>query len=135
MPMATIERSGRAMSHMAPDIKAAHARLEAWGKWAHETLRPWPERTVLGKLCDGELGRTENRAPVSMPDHIAVIDAAVSSLGAIDRQVIKAYYCYADPVELMARRCKMRVPQFKNVLKRARWRIVGYLDGWGRRMV
>lgn len=132
MLMAMAERTGRAMSHMAPEVKIVHARLEAWGKWAHEVLRPWPERTWLGKLCDGELGRSENRAPVTMPDHVAAVDAAVSSLGEIDRQVIKAYYCHSDPIELMARRCRMREAQFKNVLKRARWRLIGYLDGAGR---
>jgi len=121
-------RSGRVMNHMAPDIKATHARLEAWAKWARESVRPWPERTWLGKLVDGETVRTVNRAPISMPDYIAHVDAAVSRLGAIDGQVIRETYLRDDPVELVARRCKMRVPQLRNVLKRARWRICGYLD-------
>jgi len=122
-------QAGRSANHMAPEIKAVHYRLIAWGKWAHERMEPWPERTWLGKLVDGETVRTHNRPPVSMPDDIAVVDAAVGRLGAIDRKAIEACYHYRDdPVEAMARRAKMRVRQFQNVLKRARWRICGYID-------
>lgn len=125
------ERSGRVLSRMDPEMKATHLRLEGWAKWAKENVRAWPERTLLGKLCDGELGRTENRTPTTMPDHIASVDAAVSWLGAIDQKVIKAYYLNWAPPEFAARRVHMRLTQFQNVLRRARWRISGYLAARG----
>jgi hypothetical protein len=63
-----------------------------------------------------------------MPDHVAVVDAAVSKLGDIDRRVVKSYYLKWEPVTVMARHHHMRVLQFQRVLRRARWRIMGYLD-------
>jgi hypothetical protein len=59
---------------------------------------------------------------------VAAIDAAICKLGDIDRGVVRTYYLHWEPVSTMARRHHMRVLQFQRVLRRARWRIMGYLD-------
>jgi hypothetical protein len=70
----------------------------------------------------------QGRPPVEIPEAIAVVDAAVCRLGAVDRRVIQIYYLHWEPIEVMARRSDMRVRQFQNILRRARWRILGYID-------
>lgn len=120
-------RSNRALSHMDAETKVVHARLEAWANFVREPLNGWPRRTQLGRLIDGEIVRSLDRQPVSMPDEIAITDRAVAHLREIDRRVVETYYLTWAPVEIMARRLKMRSRQFENVLKRARWRLGGYL--------
>jgi hypothetical protein len=63
-----------------------------------------------------------------MPTHVAHVDCAVAKLSDIDKRTIKAYYAPGGSIELTARRMGMRVQHARNVLKRARWRITGYLD-------
>jgi hypothetical protein len=118
------------MNRMDPDTKAAHLRLEEWGKWAKDAeTRAWPNRTLLGRVIDEGFGAGQStRPPIHMPPEVATVDAAVCRLGAIDRLVILTYYVRWEPIEVMARRSHMRVRQFQNVLRRARWRICGYLD-------
>lgn len=128
---ATAERDPRYLNHMDPETKRVHVRLEEWGKWARDAeIRPWPRRTLLGRVMDqGPSGAGESgRPPISMPNAIALVDAAVSRLGDIDRRVVQTYYLRWEPPEVMARRVGMRLRQFQSVLRRARWRIGGYLD-------
>lgn len=125
------ERDRRAMNHMDPETKLVHVRLEEWGRWAKDSeVHAWPRITLLGRCIDqGETGAAQSgRPPVAMPDRVAVIDAAVCKLGEIDKRVVQAYYIRWQPIEVMARRHSMRVLQFQRVLRRARWRIMGYLD-------
>jgi hypothetical protein len=125
-----ITPDARRINHMDPETKAVHARLESWGRWAKEKgVSGWPERTLLGRLIDGEelVGAAQSKPPIAMPDDVAVTDRAVAHLGVIDRRVIETYYLQWEPVEVMARRNSMRVRQFQNVLRRARWRISGFL--------
>lgn len=127
----TAERDRRSINHMDPDTKAVHARLEGWARWASgEEVRAWPRLTLLGRVIEqGASGAGQSgRPPISMPDHIAHVDAAVAKLGQIDKMVIRIYYGPPDAVEVMARKANMRVRQFQNVLRRARWRVSGYLD-------
>lgn len=128
--VATAERDPRYLNHMDPDTKRVHVRLEEWGKWARDTeVRPWPRRTLLGRIMDqGASGAGQSQAPISIPNTVAAVDAAVARLGAIDRSVVQTYYLRWEPPEVMARRLSMRVRQFQSVLRRARWRIGGYLD-------
>jgi len=120
----------RTMNHMDPETRATHARLEAWGKWARDSgIQAWPKRTMLGRMIEeGPSGASQQgKPPIAMPRDVADVDAAVGHLGAIDKQVIQTYYLRWEPKEVMARRNSMRVRQFDNVLRRARWRITGYL--------
>jgi hypothetical protein len=125
------ERSTKAMNHMDPDTKFVHARLEEWARWAKESeIRAWPSITLLGRVIEqGPTGSGQSgRPPTDMPEQVASIDRAVCKLGDIDRGVVRTYYLKWEPINVMARRNSMRVLQFQRVLRRARWRIMGYLD-------
>jgi hypothetical protein len=130
------ERDRRAMNHMDPDTKLVHARLEEWARWAKEIgIAGYPKQSPTEKAAlYGALGLPQeplNKPEPLMPDHVAVIDAAICKLGEIDRAVVKTYYLNWTAVEVMARKHKMRVLQFQRVLRRARWRVMGYLDAIG----
>lgn len=127
------ERPARSMNHMDPETKIVHVRLEEWAKWAKDLgISGYPRQSITEKAAKyGKLGIPQeplHKPEPMMPERVAVTDAAISKLGDIDRRVIFAYYLQWAPVEVMARRCGMRVRQFQNVLRRARWRIRGFLD-------
>lgn len=123
-------RDPRTMNNMDPETKEVHARLTAWGRWCRDTLMgAWPERTLLARLIEeGPSGASQGGPPpTSMPELIAKTDEAVAHLGEIDRGVIRLYYLTWEPVEVLAKKNGMRLREFQNVLRRARWRIGGYL--------
>ncbi len=127
----TGDRNLRSMNNMDPDTKVVHLHLEEWGRWAKDAeIRAWPSTTPMGRAVEEGLhgAGQQTKPPISMPNHIAVIDVAVARLGQIDQKVIKRYYQHWEPVEVMARRVNMRVREFQNVLRRGRWRILGFLD-------
>lgn len=118
-------------NRMDPDTKLVHSRLEEWGRWAKDSeIRAWPAMTLLARVIEqGEVAAgQQGRPPVCMPPAVAIVDAAVCRLNATDKGVIQTYYLRWEPIEVMARRHHMRVRQFQNVLRRARWRILGYID-------
>jgi len=118
-------------NRMDTDTRIVHERLEQWGRWAKDSeANAWPKSTLLGRVIEqGANGASQQgKPPVQIPEPVAVVDAAVSRLGAVDRGVIQTYYLRWEPIEVMARRHQMRVRQFQNVLRRARWRILGYID-------
>lgn len=126
-------RSPRTMNHMDPDTKEVHARLEEWARWAKDLgIAGYPRQSLTEKAATyGKLGIPQeplHKPEVVMPDRVAVVDAAICRLGDIDRSVVRAYYLNWEPTSTIARRLKMRERQFQNVLRRARWRIVGFLD-------
>lgn len=127
------ERNSRVMNHMDPDTKLVHARLEEWARWAKDLgIAGYPKQSATEKAAlYGKLGLPQeplHKPESMMPEHVAVIDAAICKLGDIDRGVVKTYYLNWTAVEVMARKHHMRVLQFQRVLRRARWRIMGYLD-------
>lgn len=125
-PEVIVRDTRRTMNHMDADTKVIHARLEAWGRWARDTgIRAWPERTILDRLSkEGVTGGVKGtKPPISMPDDIAAIDGAVARLNETDKKAIQTYYIRWEAIDVSARRCSMRVRQFQNVLRRARWRI------------
>ena len=91
-----LERDSRCINHMDSETKLIHARLEHWAKWARGGLEgvSWPRETILARMMEqGINGASQTgRPPVSMPEDVAVIDAAVARLGDVDKQVIRAYY-------------------------------------------
>ena len=134
-----IERDNRVMNHMDPDTKWVHARLEAWVPWAKDRgIQGYPRQSLTEKAAlYGKLGipqESSHKPEPDMPQAIAYTDAAICRLGDIDRKVIRAYYLGWAPVEVMARQCGMRVPQFRNVLKQARWRLWGMLQAFERKV-
>lgn len=118
-------------NRMDTDTRIVHERLEQWGRWAKDSeATAWPKATLLGRVIEqGASGASQQgKPPVQIPDAVAVIDAAVCRLGTVDRSVIQTYYLRWEPIESMARRHRMGVRHFQNVLRRARWRILGYID-------
>ena len=117
---------GRAMSRMDADSRLVHALLEQWGRWSYDsTLRAYPHITLLGRMIAwGPQGASNGRPPLEMPAPVARIDGAIAKLCQIDRKVIVIYYTREEPIEACAQRCHMRMRQFQNVLKRARWRLI-----------
>ena len=126
-----MERDGRVMNHMAPELKTTHARLERWGCWARTAgVRAWPQVTLLGRII--ALGPEGACIPSSavrtaIPDDISEVDAAVARLREIDKAVIRTYYLDWAPVEVMARHRRMSTARFHVSLRRARWRVHDYL--------
>ena len=120
------------MNHMDPDTKAVHIRLEAWGSWAKGSeVRAWPSSTLLGRIIEqGAQGAGQaGRPPTDMPDSIARIDAAVAKLPEPDKGIVLDYY--VGPwmsFEVMARKHRVTVRRLQIVLRRARWRVAGYLS-------
>ena len=122
----------KSMNHMDPETKEIHLRLEEWARWAKDWgIAGYPRQSLTEKAATyGKLGIPQeplHKPEASMPDRVAVIDAAIAKLGDIDRRVVRMYYLNWEPTNVMARRMKMRERQFQNVLRRARWRISGYL--------
>lgn len=127
----TETRDKRRVNHMDPETKIVHAKLEAWGAWAKDSeVRAYPATNYLYRWAkEGIHGASqEGRPPVSMPDEIAAVDAAVSRLNAIDKRAVQLYYIRWQPLENHARTMHMRVRQYQNVLRRARWRLALFLD-------
>jgi hypothetical protein len=130
-----IDDSGRrkSMNHMDPETKIVHARLEEWAKWAKDSgIAGYPRQSLTEKAAQyGKLGipqESNYRSESMMPDHVAVIDAAICRLGDVDRSVVKMYYLRWEAVAVMAWKLRMRERKFQHILQRARWRIMGYLD-------
>lgn len=119
----------RRVNHMDPETKLVHARLEAWGSWAKDAeLRAWPAVSLLGRMVDQQTGAAQSgKPPISMPDEIAATDAAVCRLCDIDKRAVHLYYVRWQPIEVLAKRMRMRSRQFQNVLRRARWRLAIHL--------
>lgn len=123
-------RDKRVTNHMDPETVAVHSRLEAWGAWARDAeIRAWPAVTLLGRMIDQQAAGAaqQGRPPIAMPEEIAVVDAAVCTLGDVDKQAVRLYYIKWAPVEAHARKLGMRPRQFQNVLRRARWRLAARL--------
>ena len=128
-----VERDARAMNRMDPETKHVHLLLEEWAKWSRDRgIAGYPRQSPTWKAAlYGRLGIPQEplyRPEPQMPDHIAAVDEAVAKLGDIDRRVVIEYYMQWLPIEVNARRCRMSVRHFQAVLRRARWRIRGYLD-------
>lgn len=131
--MAEQRCSPKAMNHMDPDMKAVHVRIEEWSRWAKDTgIAGYPRQSLTEKAAQyGKLGipqESNHEAEAIMPERVAVVDAAIAKLGDIDRKVIRAYYLTWKPVSVLARRLNMRERQFYAVLRRARWRIAGFIS-------
>lgn len=130
---AMVDHDGRALSRMEPHSREVHLRLEAWGRWAHEGNGAWPSITPIGRMMEyGPLGAAQpGKPPITMPEEIAVTDAAVARLCVIDRRAIVAYYTREEPIEACAKRIRMSVRHFQRVLWRARHRLAGHLQTSG----
>jgi hypothetical protein len=134
--LATEGRDARCINHMDPDTRLIHARLERWAQWARGGLEglDWPRETLLGRMMtQGITGASQTgRPPISMPEDVSITDIAVGKLGEIDKEVIRVYYLSWAPESVLWKQCSgiRSLSYFRAVLKRARWRLIGYIDGW-----
>lgn len=127
-------RDRRTLNNMDPETKQVHIRLEEWARWAKDIgIAGYPRQSITEKAAKyGKLGIPQeplHKPEPLMPEHVARVDTAICMLGEVDRQVIRLYYTSWEPVEILARRLgRMRGRQFQNVVRRARWRLAGFLD-------
>src|SRR5258708_38669789 len=111
---------------MDPETRFIHSRLEAWGRWAHGAeTQGFPAVTLVGRMIKwGPQGASQTQGvPITMPDEIAVVDAAVARLEQPEKQTVIAYYTRWEPVEVLALRFQMKERQVRRVLQRARWKL------------
>ena len=124
------ERDPRAMNHMDPDTREIHARLEEWAKHCKQAFARLGYSTSSYYEKWALLGIAPNPGmEPTLPERPAHVDRAVRQLGDIDRSVIWRYYMQWRPgdalwKELHGIDSKRR---FECVLKRARFRVEGYL--------
>lgn len=129
-----VVRDRRTLNNMDPETKQVHIRLEEWARWAKDIgIAGYPRQSITEKAAKyGKLGIPQeplHKPEPLMPEHVARVDTAICMLGEVDRQVIRLYYTSWEPVEILARRLgRMRGRQFQNVVRRARWRLAGFLD-------
>jgi hypothetical protein len=118
---------------VVPQVDAVHVRLEQWAAWANSGLESigWPPSTLLGRMIDqGPTGAAQQGSPpITIPDEIAEVDSAVARLEPIDKGVISAYYLNWAPPEVLWMGCigVRSAHSFRVILKRARWRIAGFI--------
>jgi hypothetical protein len=122
------ERSSRTMNHMDPETKAIHLRLEEWAAAVKRNggNLGYPTESIYTKR---NLVRTEYGHEDVISDRVAHVDAAVARLGVIDGSVLRRFYLHWRPIDLWRR--LPGIPnegRFKVVLRRARWRVDGYLS-------
>lgn len=130
-PKVTLEvvRSARAMNHMDSETKIVHARLEEWARWVkrHCGAQGYPTESYYHKWALLKIAPNPGHDP-EIPDRVAHVDAAVSRLEATDKAVLMRYYLRWRPLDIWK-----YIPginsetTFKRTLKRARWRVDGYL--------
>lgn len=127
-------RDGRRVNRMDPATRKVHERLEQWARWTGGADGPgWPAKTILARTIEqGPMGASQaGRAVFTMPAEVAAVDAAVARLRPIERGVIHAYYKQWAPPDTIWRSCPgvSSLGQFRALLKVARARVSGFLDG------
>ncbi|MCC7462108.1 MAG: hypothetical protein IT480_06545 [Gammaproteobacteria bacterium] len=125
------QRDGRALSAMSEDTKLVHARLEEWARYVRgdgQELGLPPETYLYRWAKYGVDGAAQAGKPPTMPDRIAAVDTAVARLAKAENQIVRTYYLSWAPRETMARNCGIGLHQFDGILRRARWRIAGFLE-------
>lgn len=125
-----VERDPRSMNHMDADTKLVHCRLEEWAgyvkRWAG--AQGYPSESYYHKWALLKIAPNPGHE-AELPERPAQVDFAVSRLGAIDKSVILRYYLHWRPVDIWKQ--LSGIPshhKFNIVLKRARWRVDGFLN-------
>jgi len=123
-----VERDARSFNRMDPDTKLIHSRLEEWAKAVKRAAgsRGYPPESIYVKWRLSGV-RTETGHEPDLSDREAHVDVAVARLGDIDKAVIKRYYLAWRPVKIWQVPGIPSEHRFNVVLKRARWRVDGFL--------
>lgn len=124
------KRSGRCMSRMDDETRVVHARLEEWSSEAKGAFRALglPSQSFCERWAVLEV-RTDPGHEAQMSDRAFNVDRAVRKLGEIDRSVIWRYYMDFRPGDALWRKLHAieGLDHFNRVLRRARWRVSGFL--------
>lgn len=122
---------------MDDETKLVHARLEEWSRWFLGKVLVGPITCSLGKVIEYGPAGAGHQGPPSpepeVPHHVVVVERAVCKLPQIDRNAIHTYYGHRGlMIEQVAMRMRprMNLHKFQKVLRRARWRIGGYLAAY-----
>ncbi len=119
----------RAANGMEGRMLEVHKRLERHAKWCRESTTGWPASTLLGRLIkEGEGIHSRGKPSLAIPADVAITDAALAKLGAIDRKVIRIYYDHYESADVLAKMARMRKREFQNVLRRSRWRLSLHIE-------
>jgi hypothetical protein len=123
------ERDARAMNHMEPGTRLIHARLEEWAR----AVKPWcgaqgyPDESYYHKWALLKIAPQPGQE-CDLSDRVAHVDAAVARLGEPDKAVLKRFYLRWRPLDIWKHLPGINSETtFKRTLKRARWRVEGYL--------
>lgn len=120
----------RRTNHMRADVRAIDVYLVEWARWGRDEADRLglPPETLLGRVIRlGADGAHAHGHEGQMPDEIARVDAAICRLMPLRQQVVKTYYLRWEPVEAMARRCRISRRQFRAELERAQVWLSGAL--------
>lgn len=123
------ERDPRAFNSMDGETKLIHSRLEEWASWVRQWAgaQGYPAESYYHKWALLHVSPQPGHEP-QLPERVAHVDAAVARLGDIDKSVIKRYYLGWRPVKIWSNLSGIaNQHKFNVVLKRARWRVDGYL--------
>jgi hypothetical protein len=123
------ERDRRSLNAMDTETKLIHARLEEWSNETRRHLesRGYPKESYYHKWACLGIQPNPGHEPELSP-RSANVDIAVTRLIEVDKAVIWRFYMQWRPVKIWE-----HLPgidgkhKFDVVLKRARWRVDGYL--------
>jgi len=124
------ERSGRAVNAMDPDTRLIHARLDEWAKEVKRSAgaRGYPSESAYVAWSVLQV-RTESGHEPDLSERAQHVEAAVLRLGAIDQSVIRRYYLDWRQTGIHKGLAGINnEDKFRSVLKRARFRVDGYLS-------
>ena len=105
------EHSRTSQRNISDELRAVDERLMAWGRWAKNDGYGvgWPAVTILGRVIEqGADGATQQgRPPISIPEPIAQVDAAVGKLDGTRRAIILVRYVLMPSVYAEGQRRKL----------------------------
>ena len=119
---------------LSKDLVVVDERLMVWGKWARNDDYGvgWPALTILGRVIEqGADGATQQgRPPISIPEPIAEVDAAVGRLNSDRRAVVFVRYVHFPSLAAEHQRSKIRMSKYRwdRNLKGAREQVKAYFD-------
>jgi hypothetical protein len=125
------ERDPRAMNHMDAETKLIHARLEEWAQHVKRRsgAQGFPTESYYHKWALLKIAPQPGHEDEVIPDRVANVDGAVARLGVIDKSVICRFYLAWRPLGIERGITGIRNKHhFDKVLKRARWRVDGFLS-------
>jgi hypothetical protein len=123
-----------ARGSVEPELLAVDERLLQWGRWARNDGVPgdYPRSTMLARVMEqGPMGAAQQgRSPTTIPELIALVDAAVAKLVYRQRCVVFVRYVYFAGMPAEIQRAKLGLSEYrwKVALRDSRWRVWTLLE-------